>query len=128
MASRSLANGSRWIQDGRTPELLLNRRALPPANDEPVASRVRISFSKPCRVTRSSLSTKVMYSPSACRTPVLRAGPRPWFCCSTIRNRGSRAQNSLAMVALSSGDPSSTRIASKSVHVCRAIESRHSPM
>jgi hypothetical protein len=33
-------------------------------------------------------------------------------------------QNSLAITALSSGDPSSTRIASKSLHVCRAIESR----
>jgi hypothetical protein len=107
---------------------LLNRRALPPANDEPLLSSVRISFSKPCRVTRSSLSTKVRYSPWACRTPVLRAGPRPWLSCATIRNRGSRSQNSLAIAALSSGDPSSTRIASKSVQVCRAIESRQSPM
>jgi hypothetical protein len=48
--------------------------------------------------------------------------------CWTIRNRESWVQNSLAITALSSGDPSSTRIASKSVQVCRAIESRQSPM
>jgi len=48
--------------------------------------------------------------------------------CWTIRNRGSRVQKSFAITALSSGDPSSTRIASKSLQVCRAIESRQSPM
>ncbi len=79
VALRVFSNGIRCTHDSRTPELLLNRRASPPANDDPVSSRVRSISSNACRVTRSSLSTKVMYSASLCRTPVLRAGPRPWF-------------------------------------------------
>ncbi len=76
----------------------------------------------------SSLSTNARYSASGsmCAMPVLRAGPRPLFCCRTRRNRWSLAANASAMAALSSVEPSSTITTSKSVRVCAAMELRHS--
>ena len=101
---------------------VLKRRALPAAKDDPVVSMTSSIRSKPSPGTRSSLSTKVRYSPS-------RAASR---CCGPARARRSPARRAeiasprrrtrSAIARLPSGDPSSTRMTSKSRHaVCRRI-------
>ena len=74
----------------------------------------------------SSESTKAIHSPSAASSPALRAPLRPRFFWWMTRMRLSFAAAASHRAGQLSGEPSSTKISSKSVKVWARMESMHS--
>ena len=87
---------------------------LPVTKSEPVTPSVAASMAYVPGGTTSSESQKAISSPRAYDAPSLRAAPRPALAVCTARTRPSRAAYWSAILPLSSVEPSSTTITSRS--------------